>query len=90
MEFDFDPAKSKANKVKHGIDFEEAKAIWDAEKFVEADTKWPVAGELRTFRIAQIKDVLWFCVFTMRGDKIRLISVRHVRPNEREFYEQND
>jgi uncharacterized DUF497 family protein len=26
MDFEFDPVKSLANKVKHGIDFEEAKA----------------------------------------------------------------
>ena len=31
-EFEFDPAKSQVNKAKHGIDFEEAKALWDTEK----------------------------------------------------------
>ena len=46
-------------------------------------------GERRTFRIAPIDGVLWFCVFTMREEKIRLISVRHVRPEEKELYEQN-
>jgi uncharacterized DUF497 family protein len=88
VEFEFDPAKSKANKVKHGIDFEEAKALWIAEKFVEADAQ--AKGEPRTFRIAMIDTVLWFCVFTMRKKKIRLISVRPVSAEEREFYEQND
>jgi uncharacterized DUF497 family protein len=88
VEFEFDRAKSQAKKAKHGIDFEEAKALWDAEKFVEADAKSPV-GERRTFRIAPIDAVLWFCVFTMREEKIRLISVRHVRPQEKELYEQN-
>ena len=28
MEFEFDPAKSAANKDKHGIDFVEAQALW--------------------------------------------------------------
>jgi hypothetical protein len=28
MRFELDPAKSAANKVKHGIDFIEAQAIW--------------------------------------------------------------
>lgn len=27
--FEFDPAKSTANKAKHGIDFVEAQALWD-------------------------------------------------------------
>jgi uncharacterized DUF497 family protein len=33
--FEWDPAKSTANKAKHGIDFEEAQAIWDDADRVE-------------------------------------------------------
>jgi hypothetical protein len=29
MEFEYDPQKSEANFIKHGIDFEEAKYLWD-------------------------------------------------------------
>ena len=29
MEFEYDPAKSRANAQKHGIDFEQAKALWN-------------------------------------------------------------
>ena len=65
-----------------------SKALWDAEKFVEADAKSPV-GERSTFRIASINKILWFCVYTRREKKIRLISVRRVRPAEKEFYEQS-
>ena len=88
MQFEFDLDKSKANKIKHGIHFEAAQKLWDAEKFVEADANSPVS-EKRSFRIAAINDRLWFCVYTMRGENIRLISVRHVRANEQEFYEQS-
>ena len=28
MKFEFDENKSKSNKIKHGIDFEEAKKLW--------------------------------------------------------------
>ena len=31
MEFEYDPAKSASIKDKHGIDFEEAKALWKDE-----------------------------------------------------------
>lgn len=82
MEFEFDPNKSKENKEKHGIDFDEAKALWAAGKSVEGET------EVRMFRIAMINGVLWFSVFTMRGDKVRLISVRPTRQEEKELYEQ--
>ena len=87
MEFEFDPAKSQANKVKHGIDFQEAQGLWLTGDYIE----FPVfsKNEPRTVRIAPLEDKLWLCVFTMRGEKIRLISVRHVRPAERKLYEQN-
>ena len=29
MEFEYDLSKSTSNKVKHGIDFEEAQALWN-------------------------------------------------------------
>jgi uncharacterized DUF497 family protein len=29
MDFEFDPAKSAANKAKHGIDFDEAQVLWN-------------------------------------------------------------
>lgn len=39
MEFEHDPEKSRTNKTKHGLDFEEAKQIWE-----EFDRKFD-AGE---------------------------------------------
>jgi uncharacterized DUF497 family protein len=88
VEFEFDPAKSQANKAKHGIDFKEAQALWQASNFVEYDAIFN--DENRVIRIAPLKEELWFCVFTMRGEKNRLISVRRVRPKERELYEQRN
>lgn len=35
MEFEFDEAKSQANKVKHGIDFVAAQALWDDPDRIE-------------------------------------------------------
>jgi uncharacterized DUF497 family protein len=87
VEFEFDPQKSQTNKAKHGIDFDEAQALWQSENYVEYDVDSP--DENRSVRIAFLHGVLWFCVFTMRSEKIRLIWVQHVRPKERELYEQN-
>jgi len=36
MKFEFDPAKSAANRQKHGIDFEEAHALWNDPNLLEA------------------------------------------------------
>lgn len=35
MLFEFDSAKSAANLTKHGIDFEDAQALWEDEDYLE-------------------------------------------------------
>lgn len=35
MKLEYDPDKSRANKAKHGIDFEEAQALWADSNLVE-------------------------------------------------------
>jgi uncharacterized DUF497 family protein len=35
MGFEFDPKKSDSNKLKHGIDFYEAQALWDDPDLIE-------------------------------------------------------
>jgi uncharacterized protein len=34
-EFEYDPVKSQSNKLKHGIDFEEAQSLWSDVERVE-------------------------------------------------------
>lgn len=84
MRFEYDPAKSTANKAKHGIDFEEAQSLWDDERLVEAPTR---TEEPRAIAIGQIAGQYWAAVFTWRGEAIRVISVRRARKEEVERYE---
>lgn len=78
--FAFDPAKSTANKRKHGIDFLEAQALcFDPNRvLLAAKTK----GEPRWLLISRLAGRHWVAVFTLRGRSIRLISVRRVRSEE--------
>jgi uncharacterized DUF497 family protein len=85
MEFEFDPRKSESNKRKHGIDFVEAQALWDDPDRLEVPAK--TEGENRFMLIGRIQDKHWSVVFTYRGDKTRIISVRHSRTQEVEAYE---
>jgi hypothetical protein len=86
MEFEFDPTKSAANKRKHGIDFVDAQALWeDPDRLqVPARTK----GEPRLMMIGRISEKHWSAVFTRRGDRVRIISVRRSRTKEVEQYEE--
>jgi uncharacterized DUF497 family protein len=47
MIFEFDSHKSDSNKVKHGIDFNEAKALWDDPNLLEIPVK--TSDEQRLF-----------------------------------------
>jgi uncharacterized DUF497 family protein len=89
MEFEFDPAKSASNKEKHGLDFEEAKALWKDDGRVEFDVR--SAPEPRMLMVGLIGQKLWTAVFTWREGRVRLISVRRARTQEAQRYDdEND
>lgn len=85
MEFEFDPAKSKSNKAKHGIDFVNAQLLWDDPDCLEIPAK--TTDEPRYLIIGMIGDKYWSAVVTHRKDKIRIVSVRRAREEEVAFYE---
>lgn len=86
MLFDWDPEKSKANKEKHGIDFETAKILWSDDNRVEIHVSYPV--EDRWILIGQKDNKRWTAIFIVRGNAIRIISVRRSRRKEVDFYEE--
>ena len=84
MHFEFDPIKSDANKIKHGIDFEEAQVLWLDNMRIEIDAR--SIGEKRVLLIGLIENEIWSAIYTMRRNTIRIISVRKSRANEKDIY----
>ena len=84
MRFEFDKKKSESNKIKHGIDFEEAQLLWFDENRVRISSKF--VEEPRFLLIAKSKGSIWVAIYTYRSETIRLISVRKARKNEKEIY----
>ena len=85
MEFEYDLSKSTSNKVKHGIDFEEVQALWNGPVAIA-----PLGsghGEERQAVFGMIDGKHWAAIMTMRGDAVRLISVRRSREKEEAFYD---
>jgi uncharacterized protein len=78
--FEFDPEKSAPNLVKHGIDFDQAQALWldtaraEVRSVRETEERWLLVGTL--------EDRYWTAVYTMRETNVRIISVRRSRENE--------
>jgi len=85
MEFEFDPVKSDSNKKKHGIDFYEARSLWDDLDLIEIPIK--TSDEPRWLVIGKIIGRHWSGIITYRGEKIRIISVRCSRKEEVDIYE---
>ncbi len=84
MTFEFDEQKSKRNKEKHGIDFVEAQRIWEDPEVVMIPAK--IISESRYLLIGKSDNRIWSAIFTLRNQKIRIISVKRSRKNEEEIY----
>lgn len=83
--FEFDVAKSKSNRAKHGIDFVEAQLLWLDPDLLEIPAK--IVDESRYLVIGIIDRQHWSAVITYRDQKIRIISVRRSRDEEVMLYE---
>ena len=89
MQFEWDENKGRQNLSKHGVSFEEATTIFDDPLYVdfydpdhsENEERYLIVGQSNRGRILILS-------YTERGNKIRLISVREVTPQERKTYEQ--
>ena len=84
MKFEWDDVKSRANREKHGIDFETARELWLDEDRIEIEAPHPV--EKRNIIIAKLQGKLWTAVYTMRSNAVRIISVRRSQEKEEKLY----
>lgn len=84
MEFEYDPEKSKINAAEHGIDFNDARRLWLDGKGLVVSAR--SVTEPREAIIAERDGTLWTAIYTLRGESIRIISVRRSRDEERERY----
>jgi uncharacterized DUF497 family protein len=87
MKFEYDSIKSEVNREKHGVDFDEAQALWDDENLLEAPLNYP--DETRFICIGKIKEKHYSAIITYRSNVIRIISVRRSRQVEVEYYENS-
>lgn len=87
MKFEYDSNKSSLNAQKHGIDFDDAKELWQDENLLEVPLNFP--DETRCLCIAKIEGKYWSAVITYRHDTIRIISIRRSRKEEIEHYENS-
>ena len=88
MEIEYDPAKATSNLAKHGVSFgEAATALLDPRGLAMEDpdatgeARWVLVGMSKMARLLTV-------VYTLRQDRIRLISVRMASTRETRIYAQ--
>ncbi len=84
MKFEYDFAKSEANKRKHGLDFEEAQLLWHDENLLILPLRF--TDEMRHACIGQIHGKMWTAIITYRKSVTRIISVRRAHKDEEKAY----
>lgn len=82
----FDRDKSRWTKETRGIDFVEARAVWDDPDAIEGPAT-AKDGELRWIKVGRIHNQLWTVGFTIRPEGIRIFTVRPARRDEKEVYD---
>ena len=86
MIFEYDKNKSKINKSKHNISFEEAKELWEDPYSFEIPS--PQSEDEERFLVfGKINSKNYTAIITYRDTNIRIISVRRSRQKEVKFYE---
>lgn len=89
MEFVWDPKKNKINLKKHGVDFEEAKTVFDDIFAIIIDDFFHSNLEQREIIVGQSsKYRLLYVVFVEQKNYIRIISARKLTSAERRRYER--
>jgi uncharacterized DUF497 family protein len=82
MRIEYDASKSRRNIEQRGISFDSATELLDSDPLVIEDRRRDYR-ERRFIAYGWLGDRLHVCVYTLRGDTYRIISLR--RANRREI-----
>ena len=88
VDCEWDPAKARANFLKHGVHFadavtalEDEMALTIPDPYSEGEERWITLGKDALGRLLVV-------IYTWRRERARLISARVASPREREQYEE--
>jgi len=84
--FEWDDDKAERNWQAHKIRFEMARDVFRDVFAIEWPDNGQDATEQRFATVGMVEDRLLFVAYTLRGDRIRIISARLAEPYERRRY----
>ena len=85
MKVEYDPDKRLSTLETRGLDFEAIVEVFDGFNLIRTDDRRDY-GEIRHIMLGTLDDTPVVCVWTQRGDAIRVISMRMADHDEREIY----
>ena len=86
-EYEWDEAKRESNLVKHGVDFGVVESFeWESAIVVPSNR----GGERRFAATGYIEGFLFRLIFTVRGTRVRVISLRRANGKEERQHEQGE
>lgn len=90
MKFEWDEAKNRLNKVKHGVSFEVATRVFADPRRIERYDEGHSDREDRWMTIGIVYPVILVVIYTERqnGECFRLISARQANEKEQRAYYQ--
>jgi uncharacterized DUF497 family protein len=88
--FEWDLAKARANKAKHGVSFDQARDVFDDPLACEVEHDLARYGEQRFVIIGRARPGLLTVAYVEVEDRVRIISARHATRRERSAYAEAD
>lgn len=89
MEFEWDEAKRRTNQAKHAEDFVSV-ANFDWDTVIEVEDVRRHYGERRWRALGMIGDRLHVLIYTRRGERLHVISLRRANDKEVNEYESEN
>jgi len=89
MRYSWDRHKNRSNIKRHGIDFEDARRIFEGPTVEKVDDRFDY-GEVRVYAIGLVHGMEITVVYTDReNDERRIISAWRSEPHERRLFWKN-
>ena len=90
MQIDYDPAKRQINLEKHGVDFLAlASVLEDLNRLAGLDER-RTSGEERWICLGSDGFRIYVVAYTMRGERLRIISARKANDREQQKYSDSN
>jgi len=89
MGFDWDEGNLYKNEIKHGLHWSEIEEIFFNQPLLIYEDRKHSLEECRCYALGKTdEEKPLFVVFTLRGDRIQVISARKMNRKERRIYEE--